>query len=53
MHNVLIIGYGVVGRNLEKEIESLSPDILTNIIQISIEFPNIHWKKDMILPLFV
>ena len=28
MHNVLIIGYGVVGKNLEKEIESLSPDIL-------------------------
>lgn len=28
MHNVLIIGYGVVGKNLEKEINSLSPDIL-------------------------
>ena len=27
MYNVLIIGYGVVGRNLEKEIKSLSPDI--------------------------
>ena len=28
MLNVLIIGYGVVGNNLENEIKSLSPDII-------------------------
>lgn len=28
MYSTLIIGYGVVGKNLEKELESLSPDIL-------------------------
>ena len=28
MYNILIIGYGVVGKNLEKELEKLSPDIL-------------------------
>ena len=28
MLNILIIGYGVVGKNLEREIKSLSPDII-------------------------
>ena len=28
MYNILIIGYGVVGKNLEKELKKLSPDIL-------------------------
>ena len=28
MHNILIVGYGVVGKNLEKELEPLSPDII-------------------------
>ena len=28
MDNILIIGYGVVGKNLEKELKPLSPDII-------------------------